>query len=188
MLLVIKPLAFVVGAVRVGVSAHAFGLVVDPLSFIDISVGVHKLSVSVGFVVSPLAFVATAIWPELGADAVTHAIKPLTSVSGSVTQGVGTFRNSSEFINLFISRWTHIRSSLSKNTALTAIVAVIAYRKVSDHLICLLTIFVLEIVVHVILHVLFVKRLSDLTIFVFTLPIAVAGAISHFWKSSVFLN
>lgn len=44
-----------------------------------------------------------------------------------------------------------------------------------------LTVLVLEIVVLVVDHVLLVKALADLAVFVFTLPIAVPSTISHFF-------
>lgn len=43
----------------------------------------------------------------------------------------------------------------------------------------MLTVFVFKVVVVIVDHVLLVEGLTDLTVFVFSLPIAVAGTISH---------
>ena len=51
----------------------------------------------------------------------------------------------------------------------------------------LLTVFVLEVVVLSIDHVLLVEGLADLTLLILALPIAVPGAISHF-LSNIFRN
>jgi len=94
---------------------------------------------------------------------------------------------------MFICGWSHIRCSLPKHSATFAVVNPINSSSItflinhSKHNLArktatsALTVLVFEIVVLVVDHVLLVKALADLAVFVFTLPIAVPSTISHFF-------
>ena len=105
-LLVVEPLALVVGTISVRVGAHAFSLVIYPLPLIDITISMHQLSLPVSFIVAPLAFIATAIRPELGANAIARAVQPLACILSAIAKGIRALRDAAILIDLLIRGWS----------------------------------------------------------------------------------
>lgn len=129
-LLVVEPLALVVGAVRVGVGSHTLSFIVHPLSLVNVSICVNKFSLTICFVITPLSFITTAIGPELSANAVAHAIEPLASVGSSVAQSVGTLGHASILVGLLIGcRLWHTFAKHAAAFAVVTSICAFAYRK-----------------------------------------------------------
>ena len=122
MLLIIKPLALIVGAICVRISAHSFSLIVHPLSLIDVTICVDKLTLSISLVISPLSFIPATIGPQLSANAIAHAIQPLACVCCSVAQSVGTLCDAPILISLLV--WSSLRHTFTEHA--TPLVAIIS--------------------------------------------------------------
>ena len=82
-LLVVDPVAVVLGAVEVDVLASTVGLVVHPLPLIDIAIRVNESTVPIGAVAVPVALVVGAIVPDLLTAATALAVEPLAFVVGT---------------------------------------------------------------------------------------------------------
>ena len=166
MLLIIEPLAFVVGAISMRIRSHAFSFVIDPLTFIDVAISMHKFSLSIGLIIAPLTLVSATIRPELCAHPISHAIEPLTRVSRTISQCEGALGHTPKFISLLIGG--HLRNSFAEyTTSLTVTI------------ICASSILVFKVIMLIVIHVLFRERLTDLIILFLILPIAVTRTISH---------
>ena len=131
-----------------------------------------------------MAFIAAAIGPQLRTNSIAHSIKPLACVLSAVTKGVGTLCHTTILINLLIGCSRGLRHSFTQHAATFAwIIRVIfaTYLREVSWLIRLLTISVLKVNVLMLTvdHVLLIERLADLAIFVLSLSIAVAGAVTH---------
>ena len=72
MLLVVLPVAAVLGAIGVGVLAEAVSLVVLPEAIINIPVSMYEPTASVGFIVFPVAFVDASVRPNLITLTMSH--------------------------------------------------------------------------------------------------------------------
>lgn len=83
MLLIIAPLADILGSIGMRVGSVAVGFVVDPVTFIDVAVCVVELAAAVRFAIGPLALVATSIEPFLLSLTVTVVIQPFAFVDSS---------------------------------------------------------------------------------------------------------
>eukprot|EP00420_Gonyaulax_spinifera_P031418 CAMPEP_0197876648 /NCGR_PEP_ID=MMETSP1439-20131203/5565_1 /TAXON_ID=66791 /ORGANISM="Gonyaulax spinifera, Strain CCMP409" /LENGTH=145 /DNA_ID=CAMNT_0043495943 /DNA_START=530 /DNA_END=964 /DNA_ORIENTATION=- len=88
MLLVLDPLAVVLGAVRVLVDAMAMRHVVQPLTLVDVTADVLETALAPRLVVCPLALVTGAVWPLLDAMAVPQVSEPLAGERGAIAEGV----------------------------------------------------------------------------------------------------
>ena len=88
MLLVIDPVALVLGAVRVSVLAKAVRLIVDPMSVVNIAVGVNKSATTVSLVSLPVTLIDAAIRPNLISFAVLliRLYVPFAFISCAVRQ------------------------------------------------------------------------------------------------------
>mmetsp|Transcript_3380 Transcript_3380/g.3935 ORF Transcript_3380/g.3935 Transcript_3380/m.3935 type:complete len:205 (-) Transcript_3380:27-641(-) len=88
MLLVLLPVALVLRAIQVTVSAAAMRLVVLPVAVVDVAIGVDQSALAIGFVFGPVAFVHAAIGPDLDALALSHIrlAQPLALIARSVLE------------------------------------------------------------------------------------------------------
>lgn len=87
MLLVVLPVAFVLGVVYINEDSIAIGLVLLPAALVHISIGVSHSSSPIGFVSLPHSFVLRAIGPKLDAYAIAISIflVPLPFVEFAIT-------------------------------------------------------------------------------------------------------
>ena len=69
-LLVLLRLAFVHGAVSVGINTVAMGFIFQPLAFVNVSISMNQFASYVGFVLIQVAFVTTPINSDLNSSAV----------------------------------------------------------------------------------------------------------------------
>ena len=85
-LLVILPLADVLGAVGMSVGSMTVGLIVNPFAFINVTICVEELTEAIGFAVAPVTLVAGAIEPVLLTLAVTDTVQPFAFVDRTAIQ------------------------------------------------------------------------------------------------------
>lgn len=80
MLLVVSPLAHILGAALVTVNPVSIRLVVFPLSIVDVAIGMIEDSLATGLVILPLTVILGAIRPLHRAFSMTKPALPLTIV------------------------------------------------------------------------------------------------------------
>ena len=93
-LLVVLPLACILGAICVSVGAGTISLVVNPHALINIAVCMNELALAISFVLAPLALVAAAVWPNLLAPAVALLSEPLALVDSIGVKSCGLLGDS----------------------------------------------------------------------------------------------
>lgn len=85
MLTVLRPLAYVFGAVNVLVNALALSLVIQPLALVHVTITVDETALAIGLVVVPVADVLAPIFPDLSSFPFSEAVfGPRTMVDGAV--------------------------------------------------------------------------------------------------------
>lgn len=89
MLLVLFPVALILGSVEMGVDAVSVRLVILPVPIVDVPIGMDQPALSIGLVLHPVAFVEGTVGPDLHTFPLPHlaTFEPLTRVFGSVFQG-----------------------------------------------------------------------------------------------------
>jgi len=83
MLLIIKPLAYVFGTIRMLVSAIPTRLVVLEISFINITLRIHEPTFSVSSMILPLPLIHCAVWPLLYALTISLTVLHLSYIHSS---------------------------------------------------------------------------------------------------------
>ena len=88
MLLVVDPVAFILGSIGVSVLSEPMSLVIAPGTVVDVSVGVDEPAAAVSLVSFKVAFVNASVGPDLIAFAVSLVIGhiPLALVTSTVVQ------------------------------------------------------------------------------------------------------
>lgn len=120
-LLIVTPLAHILGSVGVSVSAATICLVVNPFSLIDVAVSVVQLTAAVRFAVLPLSLVATAIEPFLFSLAVANAIVPLSLIDSTAVE----VDRAADFSNVFFEIGRLLIGGGAVQTELRLIVVVV---------------------------------------------------------------
>merc|ERR1719408_214657 len=89
LLLVVAPLPYVPGAVRVVIDTVTIRLIVPPLPLVDVAVGVHEFTITLCEPVVPLPVKSCTVWPLLDPLAVALITLPLPSVLDPVLEQHG---------------------------------------------------------------------------------------------------
>lgn len=89
-LLVLFPLASVLGSIEVAIRSLAVRLVVLPVSVVHVTIGVYQSALAVRLARNPVTLVHGAIRPDLNAPALANAgaSQPLSFVARSVLQNL----------------------------------------------------------------------------------------------------
>merc|ERR1712166_407145 len=80
MLLVVLPLAVVIGSLGVDILPMTVGLIVAPHSVVDVSVCVVELALTASLVELPFAFVTSSVCPKDSSLAMAHSSFPGTRI------------------------------------------------------------------------------------------------------------
>ena len=180
-LLIVDPLSLVIGAICMRVCAHALCLVIDPLALIDIAICMNQFSLSVRLVIPPLTFISTSIGPKLRAHTIASVRQPLAGVGSSIRESEWALIDTTKLIYLLARHvWVSLLWATFSGTFVTegsASFCLIVIRLIFT------TVFVLKIVlVNIVDHILLIKRLAYLSVFVLSLAVAVTSAVSHLYK------
>lgn len=89
-LLIVYPLAFVLGTVSMSVLTKSMSFVVFPVTVIDVAIGVDKSTSAIGHVPLPVALINRAIRPNLDTPSVSLICVdvPLSGVLGAIRQSL----------------------------------------------------------------------------------------------------
>ncbi len=85
-LLVFKPLSFVLSAVHVSVGALSVCLVIQPVTLVGVSIRMIELAIARRAILFIVAFVARAVGPLLDTEAVSSLADPLSSVNPTIRE------------------------------------------------------------------------------------------------------
>jgi hypothetical protein len=99
MLLILKPLSFVLCAVHVSVSSLSVSLVIQPVSLVCVSISMVQLAIPGCPILFIVSLVARSIGPLLHTKAISRVAHPLSSVNSSIGESNSWFLHSWTFVH-----------------------------------------------------------------------------------------
>jgi hypothetical protein len=99
MLLVLKPLSFVLCAVHVCVGSLPVSLVIQPVSLVSVPVSVIKLPVPSRPILFVVPLIARSIGPLLHTEAVSRVANPLSSVNSTIRESDRRFLDPRDLVH-----------------------------------------------------------------------------------------